>query len=295
MKNQRMLGNILLLSAALIWGTSFFILKNTLDAVPVCGLLGVRFTVGFVLLSIIFHKKWRQLNRKLLGHGVLCGVLLGAAYVVQTFGLSGTTPGKNAFLTAVYCVLTPFVWWLIFRKRPSGRNWIAAVMCLGGIGLVSLDGDLSMSAGDALTLCSGLLYALHIVAVSHYGRSGDDPVVLTNLQFATSAVICWVLSAMTEAWPSAVPGQAWLALGYLSVMCTTVAMLLQNLGQSMTTASSAAILLSLESVFGVLFSVLFAGERPTVRLIIGFAVIFAAVLVSELQGAKPVEKQEQLQ
>lgn len=284
MKNKQMLGSALLLSAALIWGTSFFVMKNTLDVVPVCGLLGFRFTVSFVLLALVFHRKWRLLDGRLLRHGLVCGVLLASAYIVQTFGLTGTTPGKNAFLTAVYCVLTPFVGWLIFRTHPTARNWLAAFMCLGGIGLVSLDGDLSVSPGDALTLLSGVLYALHIVAVNHYGRQGDDAVMLTMLQFAVTAALAWALSLTTETWQPHMPVSAWLALGYLAVMCTAVAMLFQNIGESLTTASSAAILLSLESVFGVLFSVLFAGEQLTIRLLLGFTVIFAAILVSELPG-----------
>lgn len=285
MKNQRLIGNSMLLTAALIWGTSFFVLKNTLNSLPVCGLLAVRFTVGLALLSVIFWKKWRLMNRRLLGHGVLCGVLLGSAYIVQTFGLTETTPGKNAFLTAIYCVLTPFIGWIVFRKRPRLRNWIAAIMCLTGIGFVSLDGDLTVSTGEALTLLSGLLFALHIVAVNHYGQR-EDAVLLTILQFGTTAVMTWGLSFATETWPTYVPAESWFALGYLAVFCTTIAMLLQNVGESLTNASSAAILLSFESVFGAFFSVIFTGEQITLRLLFGFSMIFAAVLVSELQGAK---------
>ena len=275
----------MLLTAALIWGTSFFVLKNTLDSVPVCGLLAVRFTVGFALLSVIFWKKWRLLNRRLMAHGVLCGVLLGSAYIVQTLGLIETTPGKNAFLTAVYCVLTPFVSWIVFRKSPKARNWIAAIMCLTGIGFVSLDGDLTVSTGEALTLLSGLLYALHIVAVNHYGKQ-EDAVLLTILQFGTTAVMTWSLSFATETWPGMVPAESWFALAYLAVFCTTIAMLLQNVGESLTTASSAAILLSFESVFGAFFSVIYTGEQITIRLLFGFTMIFAAVLVSELHSTK---------
>lgn len=280
----------MLLSAALIWGTSFFVMKNTLDVVPVCGLLGVRFTAGFALLSVLFYRKWRLLTRRLFFHGLICGFLLAGAYVVQTFGLDGTTPGKNAFLTAVYCVLTPFVSWLIFRRAPALRHWAAAVLCLGGIGLVSLDGSLTVSRGDALSLCSGLLYALHIVAVNHYGRR-DDAVLLTILQFGVTALFSWGLSLGTETWPAVIPGDSWLSICYLALMCTTVAMLFQNVGETLTTASSAAILLSLESVFGVLFSVLFAGEQVTARMLAGFAAIFAAILISELEPKRSAAPQ----
>lgn len=291
-KRRQLLGSAMLLAAAFIWGTSFFIMKNTLDVIPVCGLLGVRFTVGFVLLSVLFIGKWRLLNKRVLLHGLLCGVLLGSAYIVQTFGLDGTTPGKNAFLTAVYCVLTPFIGWLIFRRRPGSRNWIAAVLCITGIGLVALEDDLTVSTGDLLTLTSGVLYALHILAVNHYGTK-DDAVLLTILQFGVTAILAWSLSLLTgETWQTGIPSGAWLSLGYLAVVCTTIAMLFQNVGETLTTASSAAILLSLESVFGVLFSVLSGSEQVHERMLIGFAVIFAAILISELPGRKAAQTVE---
>ena len=103
------LGRAALFAAALIWGSSFFVMKDAVSGVPVFLLLAFRFTVGCALLSVIFWKKWRLCNKRLLLHGAVVGVLLFAAYTAQTYGLKETTPGKNAFLTAVYCVLVPFV------------------------------------------------------------------------------------------------------------------------------------------------------------------------------------------
>lgn len=273
-------GRLALLAAALIWGSSFFVMKNAVSAIPVFWLLGFRFTVGFGLLGVIFWKKWRRMTRRLLWRGALCGVLLGVAYIVQTFGLQDTTPGKNAFLTAAYCVLAPFVGWLFLRRRPGWWNWAAAILCLTGVGLVSLDQGLSMNRGDTLTLVCSVFYALHMTAVSRFGEE-EDPVLLTMVQFGFSAVLCWALSLLTETPPDALPAGAWGELIFLAVFATTAALLLQNVGQSVTPASQAAILLSLESVFGVLFSVLFAGEQLTARLACGFTVIFLAVIVSE--------------
>ena len=213
--------------------------------------------------------------------GAAVGVILGAAYIAQTIGLNYTTAGKNAFLTAVYCVLVPFVNWLLLRRRPTMWNWIAAVMCLGGIGLVSLDGSLSINQGDALTMLGGVFYALHMVAVGRYGEQ-DDPVLLTTVQFGASALCCWGCSLALETMP-VFPENAWAELIYLAVFATTAALLLQNVGQSVTPAAQAAILLSLESVFGVLFSVICYGEEVTLRLGAGFGLIFLAVLASETQ------------
>ena len=275
-------GRVALLTAALIWGSSFIVMKNAVEGVPVFMLLGIRFTVGCLLLMLIFHRRLKTIGKKQLLHGAVVGTLLFAAYTVQTFGLRETTPGKNAFLTAVYCVLVPFVNWVIFRRRPTGWNWLAAVMCLAGIGLVSLEGDLTMNRGDALTLVGGVFYALHLVAVSRFGEE-DDPVMLTMLQFGASALWCWGLSLMTESMPNPFPTNAWFELAYLAVFATTAALLLQNVGQSVTPAAPAAILLSLESVFGVAFSVMLGAEGLTAQLVCGFALIFLAVMASETQ------------
>lgn len=281
-KTQGLLGRLALLGAAVIWGSSFFVMKNAVDAIPVFMLLGIRFTVGSALLAVIFMGRLKRLNRRLLCHGCVVGVLLFLAYTVQTFGLKYTTPGKNAFLTAVYCVLVPFVGWIAFGRRPGWWNWAAAALCLGGIGLVSLEGDLSMNLGDGLTLVGGVFYALHMTAVSRFGET-DDAVLLTLVQFAAAAVCCWGLSLGTERMTEPFPQNAWLELGYLAVFATTAALLLQNLGQSVTPAAPSAILLSLESVFGVLFSVIFYGEAVTVKLALGFLLIFLAVVSSETQ------------
>lgn len=276
-------GRAALLTAALIWGSSFFVMKDAVAGIPVFLLLAIRFTVGCGLLSMIFWKKWQLCSKRTVFHGALVGVLLFAAYTTQTFGLKGTTPGKNAFLTAVYCVLVPFVNWLFLRRKPTRWNWIAGAMCLGGIGLVSLDGNLSMNQGDALTLAGGVFYAVHLVAVSRFGEE-DDPVLLTTVQFGTSALCSWACFAAFEQMP-AFPQNAWAELIYLAVFATTAALLLQNVGQSVTPAAQAAILLSLESVFGVLFSVLCYGEQLTAQLLLGFGLIFLAVIASETQFA----------
>lgn len=275
-------GRLALLTAALIWGSSFFVMKNAVDGIPVFLLLAIRFTIGCGLLSLIFMRRLKNMNGRMLIHGAVVGVLLFTAYSVQTFGLKDTTPGKNAFLTAVYCVLTPFINWLILRRKPTSWNWIAGAMCLGGIGLVSLDSSLSMNRGDALTLLGGVFFAMHLVAVSHFGEQ-DDPILLTLVQFGASALCCWGMFAAFETAPSPFPQNAWVELTYLAVFATTAALLLQNVGQSVTPAAPAAILLSLESVFGVLFSVIFYHEAVTLRLVAGFALIFLAVVASETQ------------
>lgn len=277
---KRILPKFALFSAALIWGSSFFIVKNTVDIFPTNFLLAIRFTIGCLLLCVLFPKKLTQLNRTCLWQGIVLGLLIFTAYCIQTIGLTDTTPGKNAFLTAAYCILVPFLYWITDKRRPDLYNFSAAFLCLAGIGLVSFDGSFSMRFGDAMTLISALFFAAHIVAGARFGGK-SDPILLTILQFGTAAVCSWVLGFTTETFPKEIPLNAALGLLYLAVFATTIALLLQNIGLKYADPTSGAILLSLESVFGVLFSMLFYQERLTLRLGAGFLLIFIAVILSE--------------
>ena len=250
-KTMRLLAKPMLLAAALIWGTSFFIMKNTLDAVPVFFLLAIRFTAGAVLLGLIAWKRWRSFTPDYLWRGAVIGGFLFLAYSIQTFGLARTTSSKNAFLTAVYCVIVPFLTWAVMKVRPDRYNIAAALLCVSGVGLVSLNEELSINAGDLLTLVAALFYAGHIVAVSKVSE-GKDVTLLTVLQFAFSALFAWVCGAFTETFPAAAltdPAVA-LPLAYLCVMATTAALLFQNVGMVWSDPASGSVILSLDNYNG---------------------------------------------
>lgn len=281
-KTMKLLAKPMLFASALIWGTSFFIMKNALDVLPVFFLLAIRFTAGAALLALVCWKKWWAFTPDYLWRGAVMGAFLFLAYSVQTFGLSLTTPSKNAFLTAVYCVLVPFFTWAVVKVRPDKFNIMAALLCVTGVGLVSLNDQLSINAGDLLTLLCAVFYASHIVAVAKVSP-GRDIALLTVFQFAFAGAFAWIGGLCTEVFPAqALTDPAvYLPMAYLCVMATTVALLFQNVGQVWSDPASASVILSLESVFGVLFSVIFYGDPVTGRLLAGFGLIFVAVLCSE--------------
>lgn len=273
----------MIVCATLIWGSTFFILKDTLDDVDLMFLLAFRFTVAAAVLALAFWNRWKAMDPRCVKQGAVLGVLLFAAYAVQNYGLMDTTPGKNAFFTAVYCVIVPFLYWAADRLRPSRWNVLAALLCVAGIGFVSWDGGLSLGRGDLLTLLSGFLYACHIVAVAKFSK-GRDIFLLTVLQFAFTGLCCWAGTLFTHGIPlDGLPARAWWVLLYLAFAATSAALLFQNVGQKYTDPSSAALLLSLEAPFGVAFSVLFGAERPTWLMYFGFSLIFLAVVCSETQ------------
>lgn len=275
-----------LLFTTLIWGGSFVVLKNAITTMPPYFVLGVRSAIAAVILAIVFRKRLSKINRSYLWEGSIMGVLLFVAFAFQTNGLMGSTPGKNAFLTSVYCVLVPFFYWMFTKIRPDRYNILAAFICIIGIGFLSLrsesfsGGGALIAIGDILTLISGVFYALHIVAVAKFA-SGKDVIVLTIIQFVVYCILAWILFFIFEKAPTSISVTEGMSLLYLGVFATAVALLLQSIGQKYTPASQAAVILSMEGVFGVIFSMIFYHEQMTVRLLIGFVLIFASVLISE--------------
>lgn len=275
------LGRLALFGTAFIWGTSFVILKTTLDSVGTLWVLAIRFTISTLLLGLFAVKKLRKVDRRCLKGGVMMGLCLALAYIVQTYGLVYTTPGKNAFLTATYCMLVPFMAWGVYKRKPDASNIIAAFLCITGIGFVSLSGaGTGVNIGDMLTLICGIFYGLQIIIMEQY-VADSDALSITVIQFGTAALLCWAGALLFEAPPVNVPGSAWLSIAYLSVMCTAVCFFLQAWGMQYTPSSTSAVIMTFESVFGTLLSVLFYHEPMTVKLLLGFALIFAAVLISE--------------
>lgn len=280
---MRRLAKPMLFAAAFIWGSSFFIMKGAVDVIPTFYLLAIRFTGGVALLALICGRKWKRFTADYLWRGAIMGAFLFLAYSVQTFGLAETTPSKNAFLTAVYCVLVPFLYWLVARQRPDRYNILAALLCISGVGLVSLTESFTVTRGDALTLCCAVFYASHIVSVAKVSP-GKDIYILTVFQFFWAAVYAWVCGLLFQQFPpveTLLNTDMVIQMGYLIVMATTVALLFQNVGQVWSDPASASVILSLESVFGVLCSVIFYGDPVTGRLLAGFALIFVAVVCSE--------------
>jgi len=266
--------------AAFLWGVSFVLMKNVLANVPPLYILALRFCGAALILLPACAGKLKKLDKSYLAGGALMGAALLLSYVFQTYGLQRTTPGKNAFLTSAYCVIAPFLYWAYKRKRPDRYNVAAAFMCLFGIGLISLDGDLRMGSGDALTLVCGFFFAVHIIVTEKF-IDKRDPVALAMLQFAAAGILALLAAVFSEPLPALTTASDIWSIAFLTLVCTALCLLLQVFGQKYTPPSQAAVIMTLESVFGAISSVLLFREVLTLRLVAGFALTFAAVIISE--------------
>ena len=232
-----------------------------------------------------FKRLRLRLTWKALAAGMVMGLLDFLGFFTQTVGLQTVSPGINAFLTAVYVVLVPFMWWVVAKRKPTKANIVAAFVAIVGIWLVSVtsaSGSLSIGFGEIMTLLCAFFFAAHIVSVSIFSVF-YDVLMLTVIQFITEGLLGLATGAVFETLPAltqitpVIVGE----LAFVVLFATIFAFGVQNIALARIEPTQASLILSLESVFGVVFSILLYGELLAVRLVVGFVLIFIALLVSE--------------
>ncbi len=276
---------LILVVAAAIWGLGFVIGKGAIQTVGATWFTAIRFLgAGIVLLIILFPHIKRHFGKRVLIAGCVIGLFSFLGFWTQFLGLGLTTPSKNAFLSACYCLTVPFIWWVVARRRPSRKILLAAAACTVGIGLVSLTDGLSIGLGDGISIVSAFLYGAEIVVIGLVMRDNDVLTVTTIQQF-TSGILALALALITQPMPSveqvATPAFAGSML-YICMLSAAFGAVAQNLAQAHVSPAEAGLLCSLESVFCAVFSVAFFGEQLTVKMAAGFVLIFGSIAVAQL-------------
>ncbi len=287
-KKIKVLASASLLFVTVIWGSAFVVMKNSLDVITPTYVLAYRFTIAAIGMIILFWKYIRGMSKHEFKCGAIVGVFLFISYYFQTYGLKYTTASKNAFITTLYVVIVPLLAWIINHIKPKINNIIAAGLAVIGLALLSLKGDLSINFGDFLTLICGICFAVQIIFLEKFS-SDCTSIRLTVMQMATAAVCSWIVGFLTEGpfKPEVflMPGVAWSML-YLGLASSMLCFLLQSVGQKYISANTSSILLSFESVFGLVFSVWLLNEELTLRMFIGCALLFAAAILAEITPGK---------
>jgi drug/metabolite transporter (DMT)-like permease len=286
--NDRRKGQFGLLLVAIIWGSGFVMSSISLDYFSPIHVLALRFGLAFLLMVLLFHNQLKKVRKGTVFKGMALGVLLYLAFLFQTVGLVYTTPSKNAFLTAFNVVLVPLISALFLKKKLAFPAIVGACLAISGIAVISLNDFNNINLGDILTLICALFFALQIIYTNLY-VIGENVYALNTIQMGTAAV-CAILVALIEGKSpdfSHLDGN--LAVLYLGAISTMLPFLLQTTSQQFTKETETAIILSTESVFGMLFSILLLNEEVTVRMLIGAALILLGVVVVEL---KPKVKKE---
>ena len=273
-----------LVLTTIIWGGGFVITKIVVESVTPVYLMAFRFSIAAAGLVLCFHKKIKLLKKRDILPGAILGLWLAISFITQTYGIMYTTASNNAFITAFYVILVPFLSLILCKTKLRPLHIFTAVMALSGIAMLSLTETFQMRAGDALTLLCSLMYAVHIVLLGRYAAK-HDVIILTMLQMFAAAALCWICAPVFEgpfapALSAGIDLSFCLSILYLALLSTMLGFLFQTAGQKYLPTHTVSVLLTLESVFGASFSVLLLGDPLTPRIIAGFAVMFAAVLIS---------------
>ncbi len=274
-----------MLIAGAIWGGGFVVMKNALESIPVNYLLALRFSIAALALSFSLFRNRSAINRELVFHSAIIGLLLYLAFAVQTYGLMFTTAGKNALITAVYVVLVPLFGWALYKKRPESRILIAACIMLFGIALLSWPGKSKLNIGDLLTFACGIFYAAEIMAVDKYEKNVDI-FQFSCLQFIFSAIFAFIPALIFESFPRQWTPDMFSALAYCGLAATLIAMTLMNIGIRYASPNYASLFMSTESAFGVVFGVIFLSERLNLRMTLGCLAVLMALVLSQLDFSR---------
>lgn len=275
-------GRIGLLLMAMIWGSSFAFNELAMQSFTPSQLLALRYTIAGFCLLVLFRTKIFSAPFLVIKKGVLLGTVLYLAYIFQTIGLFYTSPTKNAFLTAFNVILVPFLAATVMKRKIKSWDYLGAIVTLVGIGVMSMTSQLSaFNLGDLLTLISAFFFAWQILFSDMFAKQ-EDPLVINSIQMITAAFLANVV-AMIEGQPFDFSNhQSNITVIYLAVFCTMIAFLLQTYSQQFTSETEAVLIMSLESIFGMIFSILIVKDYPSIRTLIGAFMIIGGVLIVEL-------------
>ncbi|MBQ2729845.1 MAG: DMT family transporter [Clostridia bacterium] len=308
-KSQKLVGNIMLLIAALLWGTTFVAQSEGMDHMgPLTyqasrSVLGGAFLIPIILLMDLAKKKRgtytppsKATKMKTLTVGIICGVILTVAALLQQYGIAlGTTSDKAGFITALYIVLVP-VFGLFFRKRVHPLVWCSVAVAVFGLYFLCIQGDFSVLPCDLVTLMCAVVFALHIITIDNLAAPLDG-VRISCIQFFTSALISGIAMFIFEEPSLSALFDGWISVAYAGILSSGVAYTLQILGQQRTEPCVASILMSLESLFAVLGTIAFTAllgppDLPTAREWIGCGLMFFAIMLTQLPDVLKKKQQK---
>jgi len=286
-----MLATLGLVFVTAVWGSTFFLIKDLVARMAVADFLAVRFVIAALAMTALFHRPLMRLSRREWRQGMALGAVYGVAQLLQTSGLEHTSASISGFVTGMYVVFTPLLGTVLLRQRLPSVTWIAVLLSVGGLGLLALHG-FSIGYGVWLTLASAALYGLHIVGLGAWSRPGSA-FALSTVQMIVIAAIC--LLATLPHGPSLPPDLgAWAAVAYMALAAGAGAMLMQTWAQAHLSPTRAAIVMTLEPVFAAGFAVTFGSDALSWRMLVGGALVLAAMYLVELAPRSSAVQAESL-
>lgn len=265
---------IAMISIAAVWGSSFVVMKDSLERQNVFSFLSSRFILAALLMFLYKPGVFRGLTKKFIYRGIIVGILLGSGYIFQTYGLTKTTVSNTGFITGLYLVFTPLISLIILKRHVLKIQWLAVVIATIGLFFISYNGVI-IGIGEILVLISAFIYGAHFVALGEWS-DGKNTYALTFIQVVTVAALTSIF-AFKDGFQIAPDSTVWLAILYTAFFATFLGFLIQTKAQSVMSATVASVLLATETPFAVFFGLYFHSDPLTSRIIIGGSLVMLAI------------------
>lgn len=293
----------MLVFAASIWGTNFIFQKLAASEIGPFLFMGCRSLLGSVtMLPIILFMQYRTPPEErikytktslafLLRRSLLCGIITVSGAVLVQWGLLYTTASKAGFLTAIYIIFVPIVGMLFFHKKPTYFMWLGIVLATVGLYNLCLDEALTFNRGDLIILSSVIFFAFHIQLIARFVQEVNG-IHLVCAEFFFASIYCFICSFLFEDPSFSQIIECRYGILFAGMLGIGICYILQAYAQKYTDPTVAALLMSLESVFGALGGVFVLHERFTSKEFLGVLFIAAAIVVAQLNPPKQKSKQE---
>lgn len=280
--SKQLKADIALLLVTVGWGASFLLTKNSLSELETFNFLAIRFSVAFILSTLIFFKQIINADKNSLKKGIILGVVVYATYAFQTIGLNYTTTAKSAFITGFNVVLVPIFSSLLMKKVPDKKMFLSVTIAFVGLGLLTLNNSfLGINIGDILTIICAVICAFHILLVGKYTVESDS-ISLAVIQIGVCAGLSLITSLLFEKPIIPTSGGVWFNITILSVVCTLGAFVIQSVAQKFTTPTHTALIFTAEPVFAAIFGFLVLGEKLSIIGLIGAILILSGMTITEI-------------
>ncbi len=274
---------LLLVGVTAIWGVTFVQVQDALALYPLFAFLAVRFAISTVVLAPFAWRPVRAMPRGGIVAGLGIGVLLAAAYGLQTAGLELTTVASTGFITGLYVVFTPLIAFWLFGTRVPTAAWVGVGFAL--VGLLLINGVPGGSTvGNMLVLANAVAQSFQIASMERFAPR-YDPRALTFLQMTTCFVGFLVIALVLGELEMPEGRTVWSALIVTGVFAGALGYLIATWVQARTTAARAALVFTLEAPFAALFGVLLADEVLGWMGWLGCGVMLAGIVLAEPAAA----------
>lgn len=279
-RKVEVIASIVLAVVALVWGTTYAVIKDTLSIIQPFSLMMFRFGFSAFILSLMYLKKFKAIKGVDLKRGIIIGIFMFLAFYFLIVSIRFTTASKFSFIVGAYVLIVPFLSWVINKTKLDRYAIVGAILATIGLAFLTMEKGAVFNLWDLVAGCCSFFFAAHMIAIEKY--SGDsDPILLTIIQFITTAVLFIILTGVKEGYNFTVLPEIKWTLGYLVIISTIIPFAIQNIVQRYISSTSTALILTLQSAFGSIFAVYYLDERMTKQMIIGCLLIFIAIVFQE--------------